>query len=165
MSATPWYKRYPADFIARTLHLPLEVKGAYSVVLDLIYDRGRPLPDDPRSIARACGCSIRRWNQIKGVLLDAGHLQTTANGLWCPVIDSWANASGRQAIPARVRYFVFERDGGHCSYCGADVSESFHIDHAVPVAYGGGNDPDNLALACATCNLSKGARTPDEWQQ
>jgi len=74
MSARPWYKRYPADFIAGTLSLTLEEKGAYSVALDLIYDRHGPIPDDARWIARVCGCSTRRWNQIRQTLINAGKL-------------------------------------------------------------------------------------------
>ena len=31
-----------------------------------------------------------------------------------------------------------------------------HVDHILP---GGGNHPDNLALACASCNLAKGDAT------
>lgn len=74
MSSRPWYKRFPADFIAATLSLSLEEKGAYSIVLDLLYDRGARLPDDPRWIARVCGCSTRRWNQIRAKLIEDGKL-------------------------------------------------------------------------------------------
>lgn len=35
MAKRPWYKRYPSDFIAGTIGLSLEEKGAYSVCLDL----------------------------------------------------------------------------------------------------------------------------------
>jgi 5-methylcytosine-specific restriction endonuclease McrA len=31
-----------------------------------------------------------------------------------------------------------------------------HVDHIIP---GSGHDPDNLALACAACNLSKSDAT------
>ncbi len=72
MSKRPWYKRYPSDFIAGTLQLSCEEKGAYSVVLDLIYDRGGPIPDDARWIARVCNLSTRRWNQIRARLLELG---------------------------------------------------------------------------------------------
>ena len=74
MSARPWYKRFPADFIAGTLSLSLEEKGAYSVLLDLIYDRGGPIPDDPQWIARVCGCSTRKWKKIRETLLSAGKI-------------------------------------------------------------------------------------------
>ena len=65
MSERPWYRRYGSDFIAGTLGLSLEEKGAYSIVLDLIYDRRRPIPDDARYIAGVCGCSVRKWTAIK----------------------------------------------------------------------------------------------------
>ncbi|MES2709792.1 MAG: HNH endonuclease signature motif containing protein [Verrucomicrobiota bacterium] len=34
----------------------------------------------------------------------------------------------------------------------------FHIDHVIPVATGGETVEDNLALACVSCSLRKGAR-------
>lgn len=79
MAARPWYKRYASDFIAATLHMTLEEKGAYSMVLDLIYDRGGPIPDDSRWIARVCGCSTRRWNQLRDRLVELEKI-TVENG-------------------------------------------------------------------------------------
>lgn len=73
-SGNPWYKRYPSDFIAGTLGMTLEEKGAYSIVLDLIYDRGRPVPDDPRYLAGVCGCSVRKWNALRQRLVDLGKI-------------------------------------------------------------------------------------------
>ena len=70
----PWYKRFPGDFITGTLAFSLEEKGAYSICLDLIYDRGGPIPDDPQWISRACGCSVRKWKTIRQTLIDAGKL-------------------------------------------------------------------------------------------
>lgn len=74
MSARPWYKRYGADFITGTLELSLEEKGAYSICLDLIYDRGKAIPDDPQWISRACGCSVRKWKTIRQKLIDKGKI-------------------------------------------------------------------------------------------
>jgi hypothetical protein len=34
----------------------------------------------------------------------------------------------------------------------------FHIDHVVPRAAGGATTEDNLALACVSCSLHKGAK-------
>src|SRR5688572_31678835 len=50
-----WYKRCGADFIHGTMMLTLEEKGAYSLCLDLIYDRGGPIPDDARWLSGVCG--------------------------------------------------------------------------------------------------------------
>jgi len=74
VSERPWYKRYPSDFITGTLGMSLEEKGAYSILLDLIYDRGRPIPDDARYLAGVCGCSVRKWNTIRERLIETGKI-------------------------------------------------------------------------------------------
>lgn len=74
MSQRPWYKRYGADFIHGTMGLSLEEKGAYSIILDLIYDRGAPIIDDARYLAGVCGCSVRKWSAIRARLLEMGKI-------------------------------------------------------------------------------------------
>ncbi|QEE20402.1 DUF1376 domain-containing protein [Youhaiella tibetensis] len=74
MNSRPWYKRYGSDFISGTLGMTLEEKGAYSILLDLIYDRGGPIPDDARYIAGVCGCSVRKWNTIRDRLIALGKI-------------------------------------------------------------------------------------------
>lgn len=74
-----WYKRCGADFIHGTMNLTLEEKGAYSLCLDLIYDRGGPIPDDARWLSGVCGVSMRKWNSLRQSLINAGKL-TSENG-------------------------------------------------------------------------------------
>lgn len=74
MSARPWYKRYGADFVFGTMGLSLEERGAYSICLDLIYDRQGPIPDDARYLAGVCGVSVRKWNSLRDRLVIAGKL-------------------------------------------------------------------------------------------
>jgi hypothetical protein len=65
------------------------------------------------------------------------------------------------AISAGLRRQVVERAGGRCEYCGltqVGQEAAFHVDHAVPVSAGGPTNLDNLALACVSCSLRKGAR-------
>lgn len=76
-----WYPRYPADFIDGTLGLSLEEKGAYAIVLDLIYDRRGAVADDPRYLAGVCGCSIRKWRQVRARLIETGKLVTRGDRL------------------------------------------------------------------------------------
>jgi len=72
-------------------------------------------------------------------------------------------ANGRErATAAKLRDPVISRDGEVCAYCGTREGP-FHIDHIHPLSRGGSNDLTNLCVACIPCNLSKGARTPDEW--
>lgn len=67
-------------------------------------------------------------------------------------------------FPGWLTRAVFLRDKGRCVFCNADLSGllhtdySRHIDHMVPLARSGTNDPCNLQLTCENCNLSKSAR-------
>ena len=65
------------------------------------------------------------------------------------------------AIPAFLRRLVKHRANGRCEYCRlsqAGQEATFHIDHIIPLADGGATTSDNLALACVSCSLRKGAR-------
>ncbi len=67
--ALPYYKRYPRDLIEGTIGMSLELKGAYGLVLDLIYMQGGALPDDSRYISGLLGCTVRKWKSIRKELL------------------------------------------------------------------------------------------------
>jgi HNH endonuclease len=63
-------------------------------------------------------------------------------------------------IPRRLRIEVTSRASDRCEYCQlsqAGQEATFHIDHVVPRANGGETTLDNLALACVSCSLRKGA--------
>ena len=66
----PYYKRYPRDFIEGTIGMSLELKGAYALVLDLIYMQDGKLPDDARYISGLLGCSVRRWKSMRSYLIS-----------------------------------------------------------------------------------------------
>lgn len=59
----------------------------------------------------------------------------------------------------------YKTQRGKCYYCKCEVGDKYHVDHVVPLARGGSNGPENLVIACATCNTSKGAKLPHEWIQ
>jgi hypothetical protein len=65
------------------------------------------------------------------------------------------------AIPASLRRSVIQRADNCCEYCGLSQlgqAATFHIDHVIPVVAGGSTTAGNLALACVSCSLYKGAR-------
>ena len=66
--------------------------------------------------------------------------------------------SQRRKISPEIQHLVRQRANHLCEYC--HTSEQwqyvrFTIDHIIPVAQGGPDDPDNLALACFHCNRRK----------
>jgi hypothetical protein len=58
----------------------------------------------------------------------------------------------RPLVRARARF--------RCEYCGLEQAlvplAAFHVEHIVPRQHGGGDEVENLALACFHCNLHKG---------
>jgi uncharacterized protein YdaU (DUF1376 family) len=80
MSSLPYYKRYTKDFLEGTVGMTGEVKGAYSVLLDLIYIQSGKLPDDPHYISGNLGYSVRKWNAIKKDLINRGKIEVK-NGI------------------------------------------------------------------------------------
>jgi uncharacterized protein YdaU (DUF1376 family) len=81
MGDRPWYKRYPSDFIGGIVGLGPELIGAYSVALDLIQDRGGPVPNDPRWIGGIMGCSTRKAKALIQGLADKGKITISEAGL------------------------------------------------------------------------------------
>ena len=59
-----------------------------------------------------------------------------------------------------LRQFVRNRAERRCEYCGIsedhDLVLPFHIEHIQARKHGGGDEEENLALACHHCNLCKG---------
>lgn len=62
--------------------------------------------------------------------------------------------------PAFTRFNVFLRDSFRCQYCASDDELTF--DHLVPRSRGGRTTWENVVAACATCNLKKGGRRPEQ---
>lgn len=64
-------------------------------------------------------------------------------------------------ISADLRRAVLQRARGRCEYCGLSQGgqeATFHVDHVMPIAEGGQTVAENVALACVSCSLRKGAR-------
>jgi len=65
-------------------------------------------------------------------------------------------------LTKRIRYEVLRRDNFACRYCGAKAPDVvLTVDHVVPVALGGSDDPSNLVTACGPCNSGKTSTQPD----
>lgn len=58
---------------------------------------------------------------------------------------------------------LYDLQDGRCVYCAMPVGDNYHVDHMTPLSRGGSNWPDNLAITCPPCNLSKNDKTADEF--
>jgi hypothetical protein len=63
-------------------------------------------------------------------------------------------------IPQWLKNGVFHRDRGRCQSCKKDMTgilrsiNDIELDHIVPLANGGSNEPTNFQLLCGKCNSS-----------
>jgi len=64
-------------------------------------------------------------------------------------------------------FWIEEAQSYLCFYCSTPLplESVIHLEHKTPLSRGGSNGPENLALACAPCNLSKGAKTAQEFME
>lgn len=63
---------------------------------------------------------------------------------------------GRGHIPKAVRKEIFQRDNYTCFFCKERLDgPQLTIDHLVPLAEGGLNEPINFVTACIACNQKK----------
>lgn len=56
------------------------------------------------------------------------------------------------------RGFIARRAHHRCEYCRAPqevAAIQYHLEHIIPESLGGTDEPENLALACPTCNAHK----------
>lgn len=71
-----------------------------------------------------------------------------------------AGASGEHSVWDLL--LIFQAQAGACAYCAEPVT-NYHVEHMVPLSRGGSNGPQNLAISCPPCNLSKGRKTATEF--
>jgi hypothetical protein len=69
-----------------------------------------------------------------------------------------------KSLPSWLRRAVFLRDKGRCQICFCDLTGTLaldpklHLDHIMPLASSGSNDPTNFQLLCESCNLDKSSK-------
>lgn len=66
-------------------------------------------------------------------------------------------------VSKRTRFEVLRRDNHTCQYCGASAPDvKLQVDHVLPVALGGTDEPVNLTTACQPCNAGKASTHPTD---
>lgn len=84
MTALPYYKRYPTQFLRGIAHMSAEQIAVYTVLLESMYDAWQPIEDrtakQRRDLARTCGLSVRKFGTVLDELIAADKLVRTASG-------------------------------------------------------------------------------------
>lgn len=131
----PYYPRYTKNFLEATAGWPLELKGAYGVLLDLIYHHGGELPDDPHFIAGNLGCSVRKWNLLRDQLLAKGKIISRLSRDNLGIITN--KRADKEAEKLR-KYEEKQRQNGSKAHENKDISQASA--YAKPDAVEGAKD-------------------------
>lgn len=85
----PYYRAYPSDFLTGVSGLTAEEIGVYRTLLDLMYDRWKPIPWESlagrefmrhrRKLADTCGCTVTLFGKIVARLLVLEKLQKNSD--------------------------------------------------------------------------------------
>lgn len=156
-----------AALCAFTQHLTDAELGLYARILVMVWRSPQcAIAEDDRQLLAATSraSSARAYRQLvaDGLLeIEAGFVRLGYQGQY---IADWSMHPSRALSSdwRSVREIIFARDGRKCTYCDR-TDGPFEIDHKTPRSRGGTNDPENLTVACRTCNRSKRAMTVEEW--
>jgi len=102
---------------------------------------------------------LRQLSPITGISLENCKFDTQrmANPEILGILYQQGDLAGYE-----VKEYLLEKFNRTCVYCGAK-NVPLQVEHVVPKAKGGTNRVSNLALACAACNLKKGAQPIEEF--
>jgi uncharacterized protein YdaU (DUF1376 family) len=70
MAAIPYMPLYVADYMADAAHLSTIEHGAYLLLIMTYWQRGEPLPNDDKKLARICRLSPLQWKRMKVQILE-----------------------------------------------------------------------------------------------
>jgi hypothetical protein len=118
-------------------------------------------PNCDETICRIAGATTAEWENAKESVLAFFRLRDGSWYLRDESIIRLSRDTARAAIPA-ISKLTAQSRGLRCVYCG-DEDGPFDHDHLFPVSRGGSDDPNNIVIACASCNRSKGAKSLLEW--
>ncbi len=73
--------------------------------------------------------------------------------------------NGGKGVSAEDIKSQYDTQSGRCFWCSLLVGDSYHVDHVIPLSRGGLHQPDNIVIACPSCNMRKHDKLPlTEWK-
>lgn len=100
-----WYKRFPKKFIRGVRGMGPDLIGAYSVILDLIYEDEDSCPNDHAWLGGIMGCNGRKARALIDGLVKRGKLSVNEHG-------RLVNEKATQVLNARQTIRQHARDNG-----------------------------------------------------
>ncbi|WP_019219542.1 YdaU family protein, partial [Bartonella florencae] len=113
--ATPYYESsrlpyvcwYQNDFLGGVRGMRAHEIGIYTILLNEMYARGRPLELSVERLARLCGCDKRTFSNVLEMLIAEGKILNLAHGLW--------NKRCETIFQERAKFLEQKSFAGHCS--------------------------------------------------
>ncbi|WP_208431332.1 YdaU family protein [Bartonella doshiae] len=81
-STLPYVCWYQNDFLGGVRGMRAHEVGIYTILLNEMYARGRPLELSVQRLARLCGCDKRTFLNVLKMLIEEGKILNLENGLW-----------------------------------------------------------------------------------
>ncbi|WP_420399641.1 HNH endonuclease [Flagellimonas sp.] len=80
-------------------------------------------------------------------------------------IGAYSKQTRRSGLTSKDLYRIRNRDGHRCQSCGQGANDGvkLHVDHKIPVDWGGTNIDDNLWTLCSSCNQAKKSFFKDDF--
>lgn len=99
---------------------------------------------------------IQAVDQARAILEDLRYLPVRST-----LMLKTRRAARRDGLSMKQRWWILERDGFACVYCGRQARNGFvylTVDHVLPKSRDGGDEEENLVTVCVPCNAGKLAR-------
>lgn len=116
MSATPWVKWFPGDFLNGVADLEADEGWVYVMALNLIYDRGGAIPFEVDRLARRCRLRRNVVERVVRQLVDAGKLTLVdgklSNSKAERMLEGRLKAAGDSSRAAQVRWGKDKENNG-----------------------------------------------------
>ena len=135
-------------------------EGAKTKLLRFFLDNvGRNIPR--RELETLCASNGTEWARSLRSLREDGWVieyDRSNNSYLFPFDEPHGEIRDSRYIPADLRAAVIMRDRSTCQMCGRNVVNdhiTIHIDHIIPLSWGGKTEIDNLQCLCRECNEGK----------
>lgn len=72
----------------------------------------------------------------------------------------------RKRLTLEQRKDILGLTGGHCAYCGCQITpKTMHVDHIDAIYRGGADDIENMLPSCRSCNHYKHTLSLEEYRE